>query len=168
MMSGSSRVRLESTRISLEEKCSAQEKRIEELEKENASLVHSRREVYEEVKDLHAGNIALRERNLKLGRELARLSKENIRLEKDLGSLESGEDWNAIKEELLLQRRLLYNRFLPFIKNSLPHLDRTCPMCEYNFSPSTTSQMEFEAHVIQHFPYENEEVFYDTGHSFSS
>ncbi|CAB4060390.1 unnamed protein product [Lepeophtheirus salmonis] len=75
-----------------------------------------RREVYEEVKDLHAGNIALRERNLKLGRELARLFKENIRLEKDLGSLESGEDWNAIKEELLLQRRLLYNRFLPSLK----------------------------------------------------
>ncbi|QQP49825.1 Uncharacterized protein FKW44_010621 [Caligus rogercresseyi] len=176
-MSGPSRlVQLESAKISLEEKCRVQEKRIQELEKENATLLRSRREVYEEVKSLHTGNISLRERNLKLGRELARLSKENIRLERERSSLESGggspdgeeENWKTLKDELLLQRRILFQKVLPILKSSLPTFERICPMCECHFSPSNTSQMEFENHVIQHFACDEEE-FYDTSsNSFSS
>ena len=64
----------------MKERCTRQQRRIDELEQENLALNSSRKDLYTEIKKLHEANVALRERNLGLGRELTMASRENLNI----------------------------------------------------------------------------------------
>jgi len=66
--------------FSLKDRCTKQQKRIDELEGENNVLNNSRAELYSEMKKLHEANVKLREKNLSLSHELHMRSKENCEM----------------------------------------------------------------------------------------
>lgn len=66
--------------FSLKDRCTKQQKRIDELEGEKVALNNSRAELYSEMKKLHEANFKLREKNLSLSSELHMRSKENCEM----------------------------------------------------------------------------------------
>lgn len=62
--------------FSMKERCTKQQKKIEELEQETTLLNSSRNELYLEMKKLHEANVKLREKNVSLSHELHMKSKE--------------------------------------------------------------------------------------------
>jgi len=66
--------------FSLKDRCTKQQKRIDELEGEKIALNNSRAELYTEMKKLHEANFKLREKNLSLSSELHMRSKENCEM----------------------------------------------------------------------------------------
>jgi len=66
--------------FSMKERCTKQQKRIDELEAEKIALNNSRAELYSEMKKLHEANFKLREKNLSLSSELHMRSKENCEM----------------------------------------------------------------------------------------
>ena len=79
MMRSTSPASLNSLQIalfSMKERCTKQQKKIEELEQETTLLNSSRNELYLEMKKLHEANVKLREKNVSLSHELHLKSKE--------------------------------------------------------------------------------------------
>jgi len=66
--------------FSMKERCTKQQKRIDELETEKIALNNSRAELYSEMKKLHEANFKLREKNLSLSSELHMRNKENCEI----------------------------------------------------------------------------------------
>ena len=66
--------------LGMKDRCTRQQRRIDELEQENLQLNTSRNDLYSEIKKLHEANVKLRERNLALGRELQLTNKEKCDL----------------------------------------------------------------------------------------
>ena len=66
--------------FSLKDRCTKQQKRIDELEGENMVLNNSRADLYTDLKKLHEANVKLREKNLSLSHELHMRSKENCEM----------------------------------------------------------------------------------------
>jgi len=66
--------------FSMKERCTKQQKRIDELETEKIALNNSRAELYSEMKKLHEANFKLREKNLSLSSELHMRNKENCEM----------------------------------------------------------------------------------------
>lgn len=66
--------------FSLKDRCTKQQKRIDELEGEKVALNNSRAELYSEMKKLHEANFKLREKNLSLSSELHMRGKENCEM----------------------------------------------------------------------------------------
>ena len=66
--------------MGMKDRCTRQQRRIDELEQENLQLNTSRNDLYSEIKKLHEANVKLRERNLTLGRELQLTNKEKCDL----------------------------------------------------------------------------------------
>merc|ERR1719228_586719 len=64
----------------MKERCTKQQRRIDELEAEKVTLNNSRAELYTEMKKLHEANFKLREKNLSLSSELHMRSKENCEM----------------------------------------------------------------------------------------
>ena len=64
----------------MKERCTRQQRRIDELEQENLQLNTSRNDLYSEIKKLHEANVKLRERNLSIGRELHMTNREKCDL----------------------------------------------------------------------------------------
>ena len=62
--------------FSMKERCTRQQKRIEELESENSTLNTSRADLYNELKKLHEANVKLREKNVSLSHDLHLKSKD--------------------------------------------------------------------------------------------
>ena len=62
--------------FSMKERCTRQQKRIEDLEMENSMLNTSRGDLYNELKKLHEANVKLREKNVGLSHELHLKSKD--------------------------------------------------------------------------------------------
>ena len=62
--------------FSMKERCTKQQKRIEDLESENSLLSTSRSDLYNELKKLHEANVKLREKNVSLSHELHLKSKD--------------------------------------------------------------------------------------------
>ena len=62
--------------FSMKERCTRQQKRIDELESENSMLDTSRKDLYNELKKLHEANVRLREKNVSLSHELHLKSKD--------------------------------------------------------------------------------------------
>lgn len=62
--------------FSMKERCTKQQKRIDELESENSMLNTSRADLYNELKKLHEANVKLREKNVSLSHELHLKSKD--------------------------------------------------------------------------------------------
>ena len=62
--------------FSMKERCTRQQKRIDELESENSTLNTSRADLYNELKKLHEANVKLREKNVSLSHELHLKSKD--------------------------------------------------------------------------------------------
>ena len=62
--------------FSMKERCTRQQKRIDELESENSMLDTSRKDLYNELKKLHEANVKLREKNVSLSHELHLKSKD--------------------------------------------------------------------------------------------
>jgi hypothetical protein len=216
----------------MKERCSRQQRRVDELEQETVALHSSRNELYSEIKKLHEANVLLRERNLSLGRELHSREREGCQLRsqweeerdgrsRDLRQLErlqeevmlaqgrgaghtEGEEEQAIaslqeeprddpvgrlaeagagsmleiagrlaeqRERLvaavrtLQQRRAVQDQAAEQVIASClaaavtnaggtEDSERRCPMCEVVFPAATSSQEQFETHVVDHFSYE--------------
>jgi len=66
--------------LGMKERCTRQQRRIDELEQENLQLNTSRNDLYGEIKKLHEANVKLRERNLAIGRELHLTNREKCDL----------------------------------------------------------------------------------------
>jgi hypothetical protein len=66
--------------FSMKDRCTKQQRRIDELEAEKVTLNNSRAELYTEMKKLHEANFKLREKNLSLSSELHMRSKENCEM----------------------------------------------------------------------------------------
>ena len=62
--------------FSMKERCTRQQKRIDELESENSMLNTSRADLYNELKKVHEANVKLREKNVSLSHELHLKSKD--------------------------------------------------------------------------------------------
>jgi len=62
--------------FSLKDRCTKQQKRIEDLESENSMINTSRADLYNELKKLHESNVKLREKNVGLSHELHLKSKD--------------------------------------------------------------------------------------------
>ena len=62
--------------FSMKERCTRQQKRIDDLESENSMLNSSRADLYNELKKLHEANVKLREKNVGLSHELHLRSKD--------------------------------------------------------------------------------------------
>lgn len=62
--------------FSMKDRCTKQQKRIDDLESENSMLSTSRHDLYNELKKLHEANMKLREKNVSLSHELHLKSKD--------------------------------------------------------------------------------------------
>ena len=62
--------------FSMKDRCTKQQKRIDDLESENFMLSTSRADLYNELKKLHEANMKLREKNVSLSHELHLKSKD--------------------------------------------------------------------------------------------
>ena len=74
--------------ITLRDRCTRGQRRIEELEHETLTLRASKTDLYAEVKRLSEANIKLREKNLALNQKLHRKSRENVEVRDQLNSLQ--------------------------------------------------------------------------------
>lgn len=70
--------------IAMKERCQRQQKRVEELERENLLMAEVRADLYNEVKRLHETNVKLREKNLQLNNELRLKSNECVEVREAL------------------------------------------------------------------------------------
>jgi len=98
--------------LGMKDRCTRQQRRIDELEQENLQLNTSRNDLYSEIKKLHEANVKLRERNLALGRELQLTNKEKCDLrskweEERAGHSKDVRQLERLQQEVIKRARTL-------------------------------------------------------------
>eukprot|EP00092_Neocalanus_flemingeri_P030298 GFUD01032890.1.p1 GENE.GFUD01032890.1~~GFUD01032890.1.p1 ORF type:complete len:289 (+),score=90.20 GFUD01032890.1:51-917(+) len=117
--------------FSLKDRCTKQQKRIDDLEGENIVLNNSRAEIYAEMKKLHEANVKLREKNLSLSHELHMRSKENCEMKVQ---------WDTDRSRNLSNVRQLERLQKDVIQRSA----RTISMEENDSEDDTIASMKYE------------------------
>jgi len=120
--------------FSLKDKCTKQQKRIDELESEKLALNNSRAELYEEMKKLHEANMKLREKNISLSSELHIKNKEYS---------EMRVQWDKDKSRNMSNVRQLEKLQKDVIQRSA----RTISMDDNDSEEDTISSMKYEGVV---------------------
>lgn len=92
--------------LTMKDRCTRQQRQIDDLEREKTSLQSSRSDMYEEVKRLHETNVKLREKNLKLNHELHQKSRENVDIRDKLHSLQN-QHHDSIRQVEKLQTQII-------------------------------------------------------------
>jgi len=87
--------------IAMKERCQRQQKRVEELERENLLMAEVRADLYNEVKRLHETNVKLREKNLQLNNELRLKSNECVEVREALSKSKTNNSSSARQLERL-------------------------------------------------------------------
>jgi len=118
--------------FSLKDRCTKQQKRIDELEGENMVLNNSRTELYSDLKKLHEANMKLREKNLSLSYELQMRSKENC---------EMRVQWDKDRSRNMSNVRQLERLQKDVIQRSA----RTISMDENDSEDDTIASMKYDA-----------------------
>ena len=101
--------------LGMKERCTRQQRRIDELEQENLQLNTSRNDLYGEIKKLHEANVKLRERNLAIGRELHLTNREKCDLrskweEERAGHNKDVRQLERLQQELVIKRARTLSR----------------------------------------------------------
>lgn len=81
--------------IAMKDRCQRQQKRVEELERENLMMAEVRADLYNEVKRLHETNVKLREKNLQLNNEVRLKSNECVEVREALSKSKTNNSSNA-------------------------------------------------------------------------
>jgi len=87
--------------VSMKERCTRQQKRVEELERENLLMAEVRADLYNEVKRLHETNVKLREKNLLMNHELRVKSNECVEVREKLAKCRTNNSSNVRQLERL-------------------------------------------------------------------
>lgn len=87
--------------VAMKERCQRQQKRVEELERENLLMAEVRADLYIEVKRLHETNVKLREKNLQLNQELRMKSNECVEVREKLSRARTSNSSNVKQLERL-------------------------------------------------------------------
>ena len=107
--------------FSLKDRCTKQQKRIDELEGEKIALNNSRAELYTEMKKLHEANFKLREKNLSLSSELHMRSKENCEM-KVQWDKDRSRNMSNVKQLEKLQKDVIQRSARTISMDDTPHL----------------------------------------------
>ena len=99
-------LRYQNLHISFQERCTRQQKKIEDLEQDNIMLSASRNDLYTELKKVHESNEKLRARNVGLSHELHLKSRELTEV-KELWDRDRGRHEDSVRQLERLQEDIL-------------------------------------------------------------